>query len=381
MTISYAEAVPLTCPRCGTAFTNDTPIIVDGGERPDLVARILDDTLHDTLCPNCGQAGRVPAPLLYHDGTHGRVLLGVPPDMPEAEWREIGQTLLWTLIGALPEAQRLPYLGDVQAEQGPAGVAQVIEREQLAGYDPAQNEDVPPIALAIRALLNAGGPDELQQVFVQHAILHDPQAVTILHELAAEAIKRGETEAAEGFARAADLLEQVKQIRAAMPPISISVQSDQLTPEALENLVFALLRSTTGAEIAQVVDEHPQLLEAWADDALLRYADEARRHNKARIADGLRERVEALRDMRAQYQAQQPVLDAVQAYLQAETGDDVEQVIIERDELTTDAADRALDRLAQSARDEGDYALATFVEHRRAFLQQVRAALDETGSS
>lgn len=377
MTISYAEAVPLTCPRCGTAFTNDTYIIVDGVERPELVKRILDDTLHDTLCPNCGQGGRVPAPLLYHDGSHARVLLGVLPDMPEAEWREIGQTLLWTLIGALPEDQRLPYLGEVQAEAGLSGVAQIIEREQLAGWGAAQPEEIPPIALAIQALLGANGPDELHQAFARHPILHEPQSVTIMQELAAEAIKRGELEAADGFARAAELLEQVKHFRAAAPPVSISVQSDQISAEALENLAFALLRSTTGPEIARVVDEHPELLEAWTDDALLRYAAEARRQNKLRVADGLVERVAALREMREQYQAQQPVLEAVQAYLQAETGDEVELVIVERDELTTDAADRALDRLAQSARDEGDLQFATFVENRRTFLQQVRAALNE----
>lgn len=383
MSISYPETIPLTCPRCGTTFTNETYIIVDGVERPDLVQRILDDSLHNTECPNCGQTGRVAAPLLYHDGLSARVLLGVPPDMPENEWREIGQTLLWTLIGALPEAQRLPYLGDVQAEAGLAGVAQIIEREQLAGWSDAQAEEIPPIVPAIQALLAANGPDALQQVFVQHPILQEPQAVTILQELAAEAIKHGQMEAADGFARAADLLEQVKQMRdsASATPISIVVDTPHLSPDALENLAFALLRSTTGQEIAQVVDDHPALLEAWADDALLAYAAEARRQNKQRVADGLVERVEAIRRMRQQYQAQQPVLEAVQAYLQAETGDAVEQVILDHEALTSDEADRALDRLAQSARDEGDAAFAVFVENRRAFLRQVRAALDEANET
>jgi hypothetical protein len=379
MPISYAEPVSLTCPRCQTPFINDTFIIVDGVERPDLVGRILDETLHDATCPRCQQLGRVPAPLLYHDGRKARVLLGVPPGMAEAEWREVGQTLLWTLIGVLPEQARLPYLGDVQAEAGLAGVAQIIRDEQLAGSGGDEpGEDLPPIVTAIQALLDAKGAAELQQALAQHPILNEPQAVTIMQELAAEAIKHGQIEAANAFARAAELLDQVKQMRAHAPVVTIDpAASERLAPEALEELAFALLRSTTGQDLARTVDEHPALLEDWIDDALAAYGEQARREHKTRIADGLDERRAALREMRRQYREQQPVLDAIQAYLQAETGDAIEAIVLENELLTSDAADQALARLAESVRADGDADFAAFVEERRRFLQQVRAALDE----
>jgi len=372
--------VSLTCPRCQTPFINDTFIIVDGVERPDLVARILDDTLHDAHCPNCRQVGRVPAPLLYHDGRNARVLLGVPPDMSEAEWREVGQTLLWTLIGTLPEHARLPYLGEVQAEAGVAGVAQVIRDEQLAGSGADEpTEELPPIVIAIQALLEAQGAAELQQTLAQHPILNEPQSVTIMQELAAEAVKHGQIEAANAFARAAELLDQVKQMRSQPPTIAVNVgaAAQHLTPEELEALAFALLRSTTGQELARTVDQHPELLEDWIDGALAAYADQARREDKPRIADGLDERRIALGEMREQYRAQQPVLEAIQSYLQAESGDEIEAIVLENELLTTDAADQALVRLAESARAENDEDFAAFVEERRRFLQQVRAALDE----
>ncbi|HEY0605394.1 MAG TPA: CpXC domain-containing protein [Herpetosiphonaceae bacterium] len=369
----------LTCPRCQTPFINDTFIIVDGVERPDLVARILDDTLHDARCPSCGQIGRVPAPLLYHDGRNARVLLGVPPDMSEAEWREVGQTLLWTLIGALPEQARLPYLGDVQAEAGVVGVAQIIRDEKLAGLGEDESEALPPIVIAIQALLEARGAAELQQALAQHPILNEPQSVTIMQELAAEAIKHGQIEAANGFARAAELLDQVKQMRGHTPTVAVDLGADaqRLTPEELEELAFALLRSTTGQELARTVDEHPELLEDWIDSALTAYVAQARREDKPRIADGLDERRAALGEMREQYRAQQPVLDAIQSYLQAESGDEIEAIVLENELLTTDAADQALARLAESARADNDQDFAAFVEERRRFLQQVRAALEE----
>lgn len=380
MAISYAEHVPLTCPRCGTEFSAEIHIIVDAVERPDLVSRILDDSLHDSRCPQCGQPGRVSAPLLYHDAKHARVLLAVPPDMPESEWREVGQNLLWTLIGALPEAARLPYLGDVQAEAGLPGIARVIEREQLTGSGAEDVADLPPIVIAIQALLDAKGPADLMAAFNAHAILREPQAVAILQELAAEAIKQRQAEAAEGFARAAELLEQVKVMRAeaGAPLLSIAVEDQRLSPEAIESLAFTLLRATTGQELARAVDDHPELLDEATDAPLTAYMTQARRAGKTRIADGLEERLTAIRAMRSQYRAQQPILDAVQAYLDADTPDAIEAIVLEREELTTDAADQALSRLIESARADNDSQLAAFVEERRAFLRQVRAALDES---
>jgi hypothetical protein len=376
MNISYAEAIPLTCPRCGTPFVNDTYIIVDAAERPDLVAKIIAGTLHDAACPNCGEAGRVPAPLLYHNRERERVLLAVPPGMPEAEWREVGQTLLWTLIGALPQGARTEYLGDVQAEAGLEGVAQVITAEGLTESTDA-DEELPPIVPAIQALLDAQGAQQLQRAFEAHPILDDPQAVAIMQELAAEALKHGEMDAAQAFAHAAELLEQVKTLRARSTAQASDVASAHgIAPDEVEELAFALLRSTTGQQLAQVVDQHPVLLEAWADDMLQEWAEQQRQADKPRIAEGIDERRAALAEMRKQYQEQQPALDAVQAYLQAQTDDEIEAVIVEHDALLSDTADQTLQRLAASAHDDGDETFAAFVKQRRAFLQHVREAID-----
>ncbi len=382
MSISFAEHVRLSCPRCQTEFADEAYIIVDGGERPDLVARILDDTLHDLRCPACGQVGRVPAPLLFHDRRRQRVLFGVPPGMAEPEWRELGQNLLWVLIGALPEEVRLPYLGNVQAEAGLPGVAQIIRQEQLTGVGEGEseelneedNEELPPIVIAIQALLAADGPAELLDVLNSQPILDQPQSVTILQELAGEARKTGQAEVARGFERAAELLTQVKQMRTQAQNTAAATQP---APEAVEQLAFALLRSTTGEELAQLVDQHPELLDEPMLAALASYAAEARRQNKQRIADGLDERLAALGELQAQYHQQQPVLEAVQAYLEADSGDEIEAILLEREELTTDAADQALARLGASALADGDADFAAFIGERRAFLRQVRAALEE----
>ncbi|HIE47917.1 TPA: hypothetical protein EYP84_03375 [Candidatus Bipolaricaulota bacterium] len=64
MPISYAQEVSLTCPRCRTAFTARVWLVVDAGERPDLLERAREGRLHTVTCPHCGHEREVDAPVL-----------------------------------------------------------------------------------------------------------------------------------------------------------------------------------------------------------------------------------------------------------------------------------------------------------------------------
>ena len=377
MAISFANPLDLTCPRCGAAFAAEVWTVVDSVERPDLVARILDGTLHNTTCPGCGQTGSVPAPLLYHNRRAERVLLGVPPQMPEDEWHEVGEGLLWLLVGALPEEARAPYLGEIQAEAGLAGVAAVIRAEGLADMQAGDDgEPVPPLVTAIQAILGAQGAQELQRAVQHHPILLDPQTFAVLRELAHEAFKQGETEAGEGFSRAADILNEVRVLPEAevlrAPVERTPVRPADATDEdPLDELAFALLRSHTGDMLAATVDEYPQLLDPQVDDELAAWTGRARAAGKTRIADGMDERRGVLETMRAQYAAQRPTFEAVQALLQAGTEEELETVLVEHDALYSDDADTVLGRLLEGA----DTDIASLIEDRRQLLRRIRAAL------
>jgi hypothetical protein len=298
--------------------------------------------------------------------------------MAEDEWRAAAEGLLWTLVGALPESLRDPYLGELQAEAGLAGVAAVLRAEGLAEPDLSSSEELPPIVRAIQALLAADGADQIRRVLQQHTILLDPQAVAILRELAREARKQAEDEAAAGFSRAADILDKVRaqglldalRAPASQPAPSHSASPDQDDP--LDELAYALLRSHTGPMLAETVDQYPQLLDAAIDEDLAAWGARARVDGKPRLARGIDERREALRSMRSQYDAERPVFEAVEALLQAGTTEDLEHVLVEHDALYTDAADAVLDRIAASA----DPELAAHITERRAFLKRIRTALD-----
>ena len=82
---SHAEIAELTCPECGRDFRVEVWLIVDAAERPDLLARIEQDTLHDLPCPHCGNAGQVDAPLLLYLPGEASALIFSPTRDTNAE--------------------------------------------------------------------------------------------------------------------------------------------------------------------------------------------------------------------------------------------------------------------------------------------------------
>ncbi|HNP73251.1 MAG TPA: CpXC domain-containing protein, partial [Kouleothrix sp.] len=130
MAISRSETIRLRCPSCSAAFEAVAWALVDAAERPDLAAALRDGTLNLAECPRCGAVAPAGAALLFHDPASRRVYFAVPPDTGEHRWREQAQALLYELVGALPEDDRLPYLGDVQVEQELGGVRRAVLRRE-----------------------------------------------------------------------------------------------------------------------------------------------------------------------------------------------------------------------------------------------------------
>lgn len=65
--VSYAHTQPITCSSCGRGFEFAVWLIVDIAERPDLLARIRDGTIHVVVCSHCGaELGYANAPLLVY---------------------------------------------------------------------------------------------------------------------------------------------------------------------------------------------------------------------------------------------------------------------------------------------------------------------------
>ena len=282
--ISFQQPYEIQCPQCETAFTAEPWVLIDAQERPDLAEAVQALTIHDVVCPRCGQAGVVPAPLLYHDATLRVVLFGVPRAMSEAEWQEMAQGLLWMLIGALPAMQRLPYLGNVQAEAGVAGVAEALRHVQPMPQTAAEalgdalgteeDDTLPPLAEAIMNLLAAQTPADFEQILVTYPFLLDEAMDDGLAGLAEAAIEQGEIDVGQAFERARLVL---GQLRATVDQVQTRVQRDPAAeayppaqalpapPPVWREAVAALLRLDDPAELAALQERYPVLSEALAD--------------------------------------------------------------------------------------------------------------------
>lgn len=84
------QPVQLACPSCGTRFRSLVYTIVDGGEQPELKAALLTGQLNVAVCPGCGLASMLSAPLIYHDASKQLFLVYVPQEL-NSQPKEIEQ--------------------------------------------------------------------------------------------------------------------------------------------------------------------------------------------------------------------------------------------------------------------------------------------------
>lgn len=99
----------IQCPRCQTPFTAEIHQVIDVGRNPQLKYELLNGSLNLFVCPNCGMAGQMATPLLYHDPEHELFMVHVPMELnlPHQErQRLIGQLVQEVMNQTPPEARR-----------------------------------------------------------------------------------------------------------------------------------------------------------------------------------------------------------------------------------------------------------------------------------
>ena len=116
---SLSEPLDLTCGQCGRALAFELWLIVDAGERPDLLARARASDLHTVTCPICGPQGEVDAPLLlylpdYNPATGQPPLIFSPAQQTSEEQdQQMAAGLLRELAGRLGAAWQDDWLAQV----------------------------------------------------------------------------------------------------------------------------------------------------------------------------------------------------------------------------------------------------------------------------
>ena len=112
MNASLYQSVPVTCPTCSHRFTSPVLTIIDVSQNAEAKALFLAGQLNIAACPQCGSAGMLSAPLVYHDPDKELLYTYVPSDLgiPDAEQQRIIGDLTNRVMSTLPAEQRKGYL-------------------------------------------------------------------------------------------------------------------------------------------------------------------------------------------------------------------------------------------------------------------------------
>ncbi len=106
------QTIPVTCPRCRHRFLAPVKAIIDVGLEPADKVRLLSGQLNIAACPQCGSAGMLNTPLVYHDPGKALFFVFLPPELslPEAEQQRIIGSLTQQVMSTLPAERRKGYL-------------------------------------------------------------------------------------------------------------------------------------------------------------------------------------------------------------------------------------------------------------------------------
>ena len=110
--MSALQAVTVTCPNCRQRFTTQIATFIDAAGSPEAKAMLLSGQLNVAVCPQCGHAGILATPLLYHDADKELLSTFVPSELGASEMdqqRMFGEHIS-RIISALPAERRKAYL-------------------------------------------------------------------------------------------------------------------------------------------------------------------------------------------------------------------------------------------------------------------------------
>lgn len=321
MTISYSENRSLKCPGCGTIVQSDVWLILDSQEQPEHMQALHQGKLNTICCPQCSTHFVAQTPFLLHDAASKFVIVAIPSDSAEYQWREEVRELHSFLIERVPNAEHHTYLGDVQIAQDVPGILHILKKHAQKGKKPPRrmpgrriedalpginiNQKKPDIryeqapvaetAVAdepaeaelmhmVQKLVGADTVDGFRATVEHYPFLQKPQADNTLRQLADRAFEQREYDFAECLNHVRQLLHHLLNEQTVQPTdqphAAEPVPADIPDPfaEMPLNAYHALLQSCRNEELLQAIEQYSVLLDPWfaatLDDAVDQVLDE-----------------------------------------------------------------------------------------------------------
>lgn len=106
------QTVPVTCPSCNNRFASPVLTLIDVGQAPEAKMVFLSGRLNVAVCPQCGHAGMLSIPIVYHDPDKELLFTYVPTELElsELEQQRIIGDLTNRVMSSLSPEERRGYL-------------------------------------------------------------------------------------------------------------------------------------------------------------------------------------------------------------------------------------------------------------------------------
>ena len=255
MAHSFAEYPSLTCPECGAAFSPEIWLIVDAAERPELIDRVRDDTIHDVVCPR-GHVATLDSPLLLFrpDGAP-RLIFSPAENTTTEEDREMVNGLAamlaesmggdwrdeWLTEGRVVVREDLPALLDDTRETEGWSSPSPDSLEQSAPLIEDTGEDNEALLAAIVEFVNVPSWWDSYFYLMDHMGLLTEVADGLFEKLAEEAAAAGKPDNARLFNEHRDLLQRSRVIGAEAFAEKMGITGQQFwTEKGVRELLYTM---------------------------------------------------------------------------------------------------------------------------------------------
>lgn len=158
------QTIPVTCPSCGNRFVSPVLTTIDVGQDPEAKALFLSGQINVAACPQCGHAGVLSTPLVYHDPDEELFFTYMPAELglPETEQQRIIGDLTNRVMSSLAPEQRKGYLLRPQSFLSLEGMAEAILKAD--GITPDMLEAQRAKASLLERLLSATSDDSRRTI-------------------------------------------------------------------------------------------------------------------------------------------------------------------------------------------------------------------------
>ncbi len=349
MAHSFAQSPSLQCPQCGAAFDPEIWLIIDAAERPELLARAADGSIHAVACPN-GHAGEVDAPLLLYRPGETPPLVFSPAQQTTAEQdREIAGGIGGPTAPIAGRRLAGRVAGRLRRRAAPIA-AGAAARRHAAALQEALAEAIPPgvqqVLAEIAAMLEAEGVALESPEDLERALESRPELRARLAAALGEAAGDGEGPPEEApdemalppaAARLLSTLQQFIETPNWVDSYRFLTAHPELLSDDADGLLSALLDGATADEnenAVRIFGEHRELLRrSRAADAAAAFAEKL-----GMTAEQLAERASAAEAMESIPPATRRALAEVMAALAAEgvsvnSPDELQAALAARPEL------------------------------------------------